>query len=136
MAKTFTAAFAQDPKTFTAVATTAVGSLTGDSPTNTHALVTAGAEGAIVTSITAIPRDTVTATALYLFISKDGTTKRLLRTALMAAHTVAATTEIPVVDFGYSETEPLRLEAGDQLFVGVGVTASSGIVFTAQSTDY
>lgn len=136
MAKTFTAAFAQDTKTFTAVATTAVGSLTGDSPTNTHALVTAGAEGAIVTSITAIPRDTVTATALYLFISKDGTTKRLLRTALMAAHTVAATTEIPVVDFGYSETEPLRLEAGDQLFVGVGVTASSGIVFTAQSTDY
>lgn len=136
MAKTFTAAFAQDTKTFTAVATTAVGSLTGDSPTNTHALVTAGAEGAIVTSITAIPRATVTATALYLFISKDGTTKRLLRTALMAAHTVAATTEIPVVDFGYSETEPLRLEAGDQLFVGVGVTASSGIVFTAQSTDY
>lgn len=136
MAKTFTAAFAQDPKTFTAVATTAVGSLTGDSPTNTHALVTAGAEGAIVTSITAIPRATVTATALYLFISKDGTTKRLLKSVLMAAHTVAATTEIPVADFGYSETEPLRLEAGDQLFVGVGVTASSGIVFTAQSTDY
>lgn len=136
MAKTFTAVFAQDPKTFTAVATTAVSGLATDAPTNTHALVTAGAEGAIVTSITAIPRDTVTATALYLFISKDGTTKRLLRTALMAAHTVAATTEIPVVDFGYSETEPLRLEAGDQLFVGVGVTASSGIVFTAQSTDY
>lgn len=136
MAKTFTAAFAQDTKTFTAVATTAVGSLTGDSPTNTHALVTAGAEGAIVTSITAIPRATVTATALYLFISKDGTTKRLLKSVLMAAHTVAATTEIPLVDFGYSETEPLRLEAGDQLFVGVGVTASSGIVFTAQSTDY
>lgn len=136
MAKTFTAAFAQDPKTFTAVATTAVGSLTGDAPTNTHALVTAGAEGAIVTKITAIPRATVTATALYLFISKDGTTKRLLKSVLMAAHTVAATTEIPVVDFGYSETEPLRLEAGDQLFVGVGVTASSGVVFTAQSTDY
>lgn len=136
MAKTFTAAFAQDPKTFSAVSTTAVGSLTGDSPTNTQALVTAGPDGAIVTKVTAIPRATVTASALYLFLSKNGTQKRLIASALMAAHTVAATTEIPVVDFGYSETEPLRLEAGDQLFVGVGVTASSGIVFTAQSTDY
>lgn len=136
MAKTFTAAFAQDPKTFNAVATAAVGSLTGDSPTSTVQLLTAGPDGAIVTKITAIPRDTVTASALYLFLSKNGTTKRLLASAVMPAHTVAATTEIPVVDFGYSETEPLRLEAGDQLFVGIGVAASGGVVFTAQSTDY
>lgn len=137
MAKTNTAAFAQDPKTFTAVATTAVGSLTDDSPTNTVALVTAGAEGAIVTRLTAIPRATVTAMALYIFLSKDsGTTKRLVRSALMGAHTVDPTTAIPVVDFGFTEAEPLRLEAGDELYVGIGVTASSGVVFAAEATDF
>lgn len=136
MAKTHEAVFAQDPKTWYAVATGAVGTLTGDSPTNTVQLLTAGPEGAIVTKITAIPRATVTASALYLFLSKNGTTKRLLASAVMQAHTVAATTAIPAVDFGFSETEPLRLEAGDQIFVGIGVAAASGVVFTATTTDF
>lgn len=137
MAKTFTAAFAQTPKTFTAVATGAVGSLNGDAPTNTVELLTAGPEGAIVTSISAIPRGTITATSLLLFLSKNGSVKRLLSSELMRAHTIDGITAIPVVEFKYMETEPLRLEAGDKLFVGVGVAATGGgVVFTAQSTDY
>lgn len=137
MAKTFTAAFAQNPKTFTAVATQAVGSLTSDEPINTVELLTAGPEGAIVTSISAIPRGTVVATGLMLFLSKDGVEKHLIASEAMGAHTVEATTSIPVVDFRYLETEPLRLESGDKLFVGLGVDSTTGgIVFTAQSTDY
>lgn len=137
MAKTHEAVFAQDPKTWSVVATGAVGSLTGDTPTNTQLLATAGPEGAILTKVIAIPRATVTATALYLFISKNvGTTKRLMASKLMSAHTVDATTEIPVVDFGFSETEPFRLEAGDQLFVGIGVASASGVVFTGLTTDF
>lgn len=137
MAKVHEPAFAQNPKTFTAVVTGAVGGLDSDSPTNVEELVTAGAEGAIVTSLTAIPRDTVTASALYLFISKDsGSTLRLIRSSLVGAHTAEATTAMPMVDFEFTETDPLRLEAGDQLYVGAGVAAAGGIVFCATATDF
>lgn len=138
MAKTFTAPFAQTPKTATAVATSAVESLTTDAPTNTVEIFTAGSDGAIVTRLTAIPRATVTATALYLFISKDsGTTKRLIDSELMAAQTVATTTAIAETTFGnISEETAIRLEAGDKLYVGIGVALASGIVFKIEATDY
>lgn len=138
MAKTFTAPFAQTPKTATAVATGAVASITTDAPTNTVLLLTAGSDGAILTSLTAIPRATVTASSLCLWISKDsGTTKRLIDSELMAAHTVATTTAIPETVFSrISENTPLRLEAGDQLYVGSQVALASGIVFKAEYTDF
>lgn len=138
MAKTFTAPFAQTPQTATAVATGAVASLSTDAPTNTVLLLTAGADGCIVTSISAIPRATVTASSLVLFLSKDsGTTKRLIDSELMSAHTVTTTTLIPETVFAnISETLPLRLAAGDSLYVGSQVALASGIVFKAEYTDF
>jgi len=138
MAKTFTAPFAQTQKIATAVATGAVASLNGDTPTNTVELLTAGTEGAIVTRITAIPRGTVTASSLVLFTSDDsGTTKRLIDSELMAAHTVASTTAIPETLFeNYTETAPLRLEAGETLYAGSQVALSDGIVFRAEYVDF
>lgn len=138
MAKIFTAPFAQTPKTATAVATAATADIATDAPTGTIKLLTAGAEGAIVTRITAIPRGTVTASSLLLFLSKDdGTTMRLIDSALMGAHTVDATTAIPVTEFeSISETSPIRLEAGDQLYVGSMVAATDGITFRAEWMDY
>jgi hypothetical protein len=136
MAKTFTAPFAQTPKTATAVATAAT-TLT-DTPSNTVQLLEAGADGCIVTSLTALPRATVTASDLVLFISKDsGTTQRLTDSALMTAYTSATTTATPVTTFTrISESSPLRLEAGDRLYVGSQVALAGGIVFTAQYTDF
>lgn len=130
--------FAQTPRTATAVVTTAVSDLTTNTPTNTVKLFTAGDNGAIVTSLTAVPRSTVTDSSLLLFLSKDGgTTKTLVASALMKAHTVATTTAIPATVFeDFSETEPLRIEAGDELYVGTAVTASDGIVFTLQASDF
>ena len=137
MAKTFTAAFAQTSKTASAVATVAVTDYAGDTPTNTIELLTAGADGAIVTRITAIPRATVTASCLGLWISNNnGATKRLVASVLMAAHTVAVTTAIPSTTFSYSEVAPLRLGAGDKLYVGSLVSLGGGIVFNAEYTDY
>lgn len=137
MAKTFTAPFAQTLKTATAVATVAVAALGTDSPTNTLLLVTAGADGAILTKLTATPRATNTASDLVLFISKDGgTIKRFIDSALMSAHTQAATTVTPVTEFSYSETTPFRLEAGDELYVGSQVALAGGIVFRAEFTDF
>lgn len=138
MAKTFTAPFAQTPKTATAVATAATGSITGDAPTGTVLLVTAGADGAIVTRLTAVPRATVTASSLLVWISKDaGTTQRLIDSALMAAQTISTTAAVTATTFStYSETSPLRLEAGDRLYVGTQVALASGIVFKAEFTDF
>ena len=136
MAKTFTAPFAQTPKTATAVATAAA-TLT-DTPSNTVLLMTAGADGCIVTGLTAIPRATVTASSLVLFISKDnGSTQRLIDSELMSAYTMATTTAIPETVFSrISESAPLRLEAGDRLYVGSQVALAGGIVFKAEYTDF
>jgi len=136
MANTFTAPFAQTPKTATAVVT-GVATMT-DTPANTVLLATAGTDGAILTRLTAIPRATVTASSLVLFISKDnGTTQRLIDSELMAAHTVAVTTAIPETVFAtYSEAAPLRLEAGDRLYVGSQVALAGGIVFKAEFTNF
>lgn len=137
MAKTFTAPFAQTPKTATAVVT-AVATVTTDAPSNTVELLTAGSDGAILTRLTAIPRATVTASSLVLFISSDsGTTKRLIDSELMAAYTMATTTTVPETTFAtYSETTPLRLMAGDKLYVGSQVALAGGIVFRAEYTDF
>ena len=137
MANTFTAAFAQTPKTASAVVT-GVATVTSDSPANTVLLVTAGANGAILTRLWAIPRATVTASSLVIWISSDGgTTQRIKDSVLMAAQTIATTTAITNTQFtNYSETTPLRLAAGDRVYVGSQVALASGIVFTAEFTDY
>lgn len=138
MAKTFTAPFAQTPKTSSAVVTAACASFAGDTPTNTVLLLTAGTEGALLTRLWSIPRATVTASSLLLFLSKDsGTTKTLIDSELMSAHTVAATTAIPETTFSnYSEETPFRLESGDRLYVGSQVALAGGIVFKAEYTDF
>lgn len=137
MAKTYTAPFAQTPKTATAV-TTAAATVTTDAPTNTVELLTAGTDGAILTRLFAMPRATVTASSLLLWISKDsGTTKRLIDSELMAAYTMATTTAVPETSFAnYTETTPLRLEAGDKLYVGNQVALAAGVIFRAEYTDF
>lgn len=138
MSKTFTAPFAQTPKT--AIANTTAACVIGSTsaPTNTVLLLTAGSDGAIVTRLWAMPQATVTASSLLLFLSKDsGTTKLLIDSALMTAFTVATTTAIPSTAFTYSETAPLRLEASDRLYVANQVAlAAPGVVFRAEYTDF
>lgn len=140
MSKTFTAPFAQTPKTGIAVCTTAVDDIGIVNPANTVLLFTAGADGALVTRAWAMPRATVTATGLYLFIRKSGDTstdRYLIDSELMSAHTVAGTTAIPETAFSnISEGNPLRLEAGDVLYAGVAVTLAGGIVFRLEATDF
>lgn len=142
MAKIHQPVFAQTPKTYTAVATSAVTNLDSDTPGGVVELAAfpdavSGGDGAIITNLTAMPRATVTATALHLFLSKDeGATMRIIRSVLLGAHTVEATTAIPVVDFEFTETAPLRLEAGDSIYVGTGIAAAGGVAFSAQATEY
>lgn len=138
MSNTYTAAFAQTTKTKSAVCTMAVASMNTNTPTNTAALFTAGTNGALVTKLQALPRGTITATALYLFVSTNGgTTKYLVDSELATAYTYATTTAIPETKFAnISESVAMRLEAGASLYVGIGVSATDGIVFTAEATDF
>ena len=137
MAKTYTAPFAQTINNSNCVLTTA-GAVNSDIPTNTVLLYTAGADGSIITTIEAMPRATVTATAIYLFSSTDGgTTQRLIDCVLMVAYTFALTTATPSTIFtNYTEDYPLRLKAGERLYVSTGVSLASGIVVEARGMDY
>ena len=110
-----------------------------DSPTNAVVIYTAGADGSRVTSITAVPRATVTATQLQLYRDRDGsgTTKRLFKVGAMGAYTFAATTGVTATDFGYSDTKlPLILGPGEKLYAAIGVTLANGIVFNVEGSDY
>ena len=145
MALTHTAVFAQTPKTASATVTaayalTGAGSLLDDAPSNTERLLTAGLDGALVTSIRVIPRATVTASQVALFIRKasDAPEKRKLVAALlMPAQTVSATAKVTDYSFEVaSETTPLRLEAGDELYVGLAVAQANGVNVHAIYTDF
>lgn len=127
----------QTPKAGTVVATAANIDY-DDVPANkAAALITAGANGARVTKLYAIPRATVTATQLQLYRSADaGTTNRLFDSALMSAYTMAATTEAPTTDFGYSDSNPLILGANEVVYPAIGVALAAGVVFVAEWADY
>lgn len=139
MPMTFTAPFAQNPKSLSVAVTAALGGLGTDAITGAQLLVTAGANGAIVSSISAMPRGTVTASSLVLFLVKSATSAiyRPIDSVLMPAYTLATTTAIPVTAFALiSDATPLRLEAGDKLYVGSQVALAAGIVFTGRWMDY
>lgn len=139
MAKTYTAPFAQDPKTATAAATVACGAITGDTPTGSVQLLQAGVNGAILTRLTAVPRATVTsASSLVLFLATSAdnyATQRLIDSEVLPIQTLSTGAAIAETVFGnYSESTPLRLAAGDRLYVGSQVI--NNVVFKAEYTDY
>lgn len=123
------------PITGNCVCTTANNTYT-DTPNNAVELVAAQTKGARIIKVTALARATNTATELQLFTSKDsGTTKKFLRSALMAAYTVAQTTKQTETSFNLSETDPIYLEAGESLYAVIGVS-NTGIVFRAEGGAY
>ena len=105
-----------------------------DTPTTALLLLTAGANGSIVYKVSALARATVTATKLQLY-RYTGSTYYFIAEALMPAYTVAQTTLQTATDFGFAETAPLRLNAGETLYAAIGVSLAGGVVFTAQYED-
>lgn len=133
MAKTYTAPFAQTPKVAAVTLTTA----TVPAGTTATKLLTAGTDGAIVTRITAIANGTITATGLVLYVANAGV-KFVTDSAALPAYTYAATAKFPSTAFTQaSESEPIRLGAGQELWVGTLVTAAApGIDIVAEYTDF
>jgi len=105
-------------------------------PTNSVLLVTAGANGARLTRLAAIPCANVgTANQIQVFRSLDsGATKYFADSAAMATYTMAASTEAPTTDFGYSESNPLILSPNERIYMAEGQAVSVNVV--AEWADY
>jgi hypothetical protein len=133
----------QKPAAMTAVATTA-NTVYSDAPTNTVELLPANGNtiaveypnGMRLTKVQALARATPTATELQLWVSDAAAaTKRFVGSVLMAAYTVAQTTGQTKIDFGFSDSNPLILAAGERLWFSIGVS-NTGIVARAEGGAY
>lgn len=131
------ARYPQQPAPDTCVVTAAVVGLGTDAPTGLVLLSQAGAKGAIVKRIWAIPRASVTASCLLLFISHDqGATYRLIDSETMPLQNLNTTTAIAETPFGnYTASDPLILGPNDRLYAGSQVAAAGGIIFKADRFD-
>lgn len=99
-------------------------------------LLTAGADGAIVTSLKCWATATSSAKRCNVFVSTDGgSTWKLHESALMAAYTVANTTVQTPVTF-VDKTDPnaaIVLPANAKL--GVTIMVAEAVVFAAEYQD-
>ena len=139
MAKTFTAPFSQTPQTAVAVTTAATSSEQTTSPGNVVELLTAGSDGCLVTSLTFLPRSgSIAASNILLWLSSDnGSTKYLIDSAVAAGQSVYTYQATARGSFeSISEANPLRLAAGDKLYVGNKVQHNNGLVFFAEYMDF
>ncbi|WP_341520703.1 hypothetical protein AABC73_20480 [Pseudomonas sp. G.S.17] len=138
MANTFVAPFAQKFKLVTAIVTAASGGIGTSTVTGLQPIATGGANGSLITRITALPRATATASSLILFIAKAATPAVfvMVDSELMAAYTLATTTAIPETTFGnITSSVGIPLEQGDVLYVGSQVALAAGIAFSAWQAD-
>jgi hypothetical protein len=135
---TFNAPFVQKFNGVSAAVTAALGGIGTSAVTGAVLLATGAANGSFIVKLTAIPRGTVTASSLVLFVVKAAapTVYNLIDSALMPAYVLATTTLIPVTTFDkVSWATPLALGAGDMLYVGSQVALAAGIMFYAEQGD-
>ena len=108
-------------------------------PAQMTLVATAGPNGSLVTRLSAIPQGTVAATglALYLVKADDKDTGYLVDSELMPAWTYSASMAHPETFFtNISQTNPIRLAAGDKLYVGIRTLPANGFIpFTCEWGD-
>ena len=126
MVMIYTAPFAQNPKTNAVdlTAATAIG-------TAGTVLVTAGANGCVVTSIRATPKGTVTASGIN--VNKSG---KVIRSETLPAYTSALTAKLPQVAFDITPSTPIELGPNETLDVSLLVAQAAGVTFFATWKDY
>lgn len=124
----------QAPKSGFAVLATANTTFT-TTPTNTVLLATAGVNGGRLTRLEFIPLETVTANALQWYRSIDaGTTKYLAGMATGGSDTVSGTDGSTTVSAGYSDDNPMSLQANERIYVATGITKGYHVI--AEWADY
>ena len=125
----------QDNRTKTAILTAAKASQANI--TDAVKIAAGGANGSLVKSVWALPRDTMAAAnklSLYLY---DGATTYLIDSVLMAAYTYAATTATPTTTFAKAtDATPIYLPSGWGLYAGAATALAAGIAVSALIEDY
>ena len=129
----------QKPFSKTAVASTA--DVAWNAPVNVQTLIDETVSGnndngLRITSLIAITRATLAAALNCAIYKKVGSTYTLIDSALLGAVTPSATVANGKIDFGYSDDNPLILEAGVGLAVAIGTTIANGVVFRASGGAY
>lgn len=104
-------------------------------PSNTVLVVTAGTNGGRLTRLIAVPQESVTANNVQAYRSTNsGTSKWFFASVTGGSDTVSATDGPTVLDFGYSEDNPLILAGGEQIYCATGIAKSYN--FIAEWADY
>lgn len=109
------------------------------SPTNVSALATVGANGGRLTRLTALPQESTAAAGVmqaYRDAGSSGANKYLFNTVTCGNDTVSGTDAPTLLDFGYSEDNPLMLQANERLYVAHSLASSKAIAFFAEWADY
>lgn len=128
--------FATGFDTFVGKATAAKTTFTD--ATNAVLMLTAGAEGALVTSCLARALATLSgATVYYCFISRDAGTTLALKAAILVSADTVSTTDAPLAtDMGPSEDAPWKLGPGDILYCAISVANATGVQFVGEYEDF
>lgn len=124
----------QTPFSRQVVATTAEVAFTAPTTTVTLLDRADNVNGARLTRLFAIPRETIGTAINCQVYEYDGTNKRIVDSALMATVTPGASVANPKTDFGYSETNAYYVKAGVGLEVAVGLSKS--VLFKAEGGLY
>lgn len=125
----------QHVKTSTAVVTSAKADYT-TSPTGAVRLLAAASvpNGALVKRLTAISKGgNPSANQLQLYRSYDsGVTVVFADSSVLPAYSLATSTAVTKGDFGYTNDSPLRVQAGEELWVATAATLAAGVVFIVE----
>jgi len=109
--------------------------------TNAQLLLTAGSNGGLLTRLTALARSDASGSDRQLQLFRDvgglGTNIVFIDSILMDGFNTTTTTTSPTrSDFGYSQDSPLKLGAGDKLYVGISVALAGGVAFNAEAEQF
>lgn len=106
------------------------------SPASTQLLLTAGANGGRLTRFYAMPQEsTATAGIVQYYRSADnGVTKYWAGAVGVTNDTVSITDAPSVVDFGFSDANPLILQSNERIYVAPSIAKS--FIFVAEWADY
>lgn len=109
------------------------------SPSQSTLLVTAGANGGRLTRLVALPHETTGAVGVmqaYRDVGSSGASKYLFATQACTNDTVSGTDGPIALDFGYSEDNPMILQANERIYVAHSLGSSKAVAFIAEWADY
>jgi len=106
------------------------------SPANTSLLLTAGANGGRLTRLYAMPHEsTAAAGVVFFYRSNDGGATKYWSGAAPVSNDTVTTTDGPLtLDFGFSDDNPMILQANEKIYVAPSIAKS--FVFVAEWADY